>query len=143
MPQSKMESYKLININNKNHNWKIIEEINWCKLIEKYPNYPYDKVGEYLKENYTINEIINLEKFFVNKRKELQNELIKCNITDSDDELWDLSSHITALGENVYNLCMKYNEIANIIKNETVENFEYGFTKAVFDLKNTEYNNEA
>lgn len=137
MQQLKMENYKLFN-NNKNHNWKIIEEINWAKLIKKYPQTPYDKVGEYLKENYTLNEIINLEKFFVNKRKELQNVLKECNITISNDELWDLSAHITALGENVYNLCMKYTDIAKIIKLDAVENFEYGFTSAVFELKNNE-----
>lgn len=135
-----MENYKLLN-SNKNHNWKIIEEINWSKIIEKYLQFPYDKVSEYLIENYSLNEIINLERFFVNKRKELQNKLKCCDITISDDELWDLSAHITALGENVYDLCMKHHEIAKIIKNETVENFEYAFTKAIFDLQTTEEKN--
>lgn len=135
-----MENYILLN-NNKNHNWKIIEDINWAQLIKKYPQTPYDKVGEYLKENYTLNEIINLEKFFIKKRKELQDVLKNCKITNCNDTLWDLSAHITALGENVYNLCMKYTEIAKIIKLDAVENFEYGFTKAVFDLKTIEEKN--
>ena len=76
-----------------------------------------------------------MQNFVVEKRKELQKAL-KDKIKDiGDDSFWDLCSHIVGLGESVYNLCLKYPEIARILIDDKVENFEYGFTKAVYDLQ--------
>ncbi len=132
--KSKMANYKLTN-KNKNLNWKLIEDINWGYLIKQFPQRPYDYVGEFCTENYTLRETILLQNFVVEKRKELQKAL-KDKIKDiGDDSFWDLCSHIVGLGESVYNLCLKYPEIARILVDDKVENFEYGFTKAVYDLQ--------
>lgn len=128
-----MENYKLIN--NKKLQWKLIEEINWGYLIQQYPQYPYDKVGEYCTENFTLRETILLQNFVVEKRKELQNILQNKIKGIGDDSFWDLCSHIVGLGESVYNLCIKYPEIAQILVKDKVENFEYGFTKAIYDIQ--------
>ena len=37
----KMGNY-ILNNRNKNLNWKLIEEINWGKLTQKFPQKPYD-----------------------------------------------------------------------------------------------------
>ena len=130
-----MENYKLNN--NKQLQWKMIEDINWGKLIQEYQDKPYDKMGEYCINNYTLQEIIVLQNFAVQKRTELQ-EILRDKIKGvSDDTFWDLCAHIVGLGESVYNLCIKYPEIAQILVKDKQENFEYGFTKATYELKMT------
>lgn len=130
----KMANYKLTN-KNKNLNWKLIEDINWGYLIKQYPQHPYDYVGDYCVENFTLRETILLQNFVVEKRRELQKKLQTHIKGIGDDSFWDLCSHIVGLGESVYNLCLKYPKIAEILIQDKVENFEYGFTKAVYDLQ--------
>ncbi len=130
----KMANYKLTN-KNKNLNWKLIEDINWGYLIKQYPQHPYDYVGDYCVENFTLRETILLQNFVVEKRRELQEKLQTHIKGIGDDSFWDLCSHIVGLGESVYNLCLKYPKIAEILIQDKVENFEYGFTKAVYDLQ--------
>jgi hypothetical protein len=129
-----MENYKLIN-ENKKLQWRMIEDINWGKLIQENNEHPYDKVGEFCLNNYSLKEIILLQNFVVEKRKELQDKLKDKIQFVSDDSFWDLCSHIVGLGESVYNLCIKYPEIAQILINDKKENFEYGFTKATYELQ--------
>lgn len=135
-----MGNYILNNIN-KNLNWKLIEEINWGNLTKKFPQQPYDKVGDYCVENFTLRETILLQNFVVEKRRELQEKLQTHIKGIGDDSFWDLCSHIVGLGESVYNLCLKYPKIAEILIQDKVENFEYGFTKAIYDIQEKENSN--
>lgn len=128
----------ILNNRNKNLNWKLIEEINWGRLTQKFPQKPYDKVGDYCVENFTLREIILLQNFVVEKRRELQEKLQTHIKGIGDDSFWDLCSHIVGLGESVYNLCLKYPKIAEILIQDKVENFEYGFTKAIYDIQEKE-----
>lgn len=132
-----MMNYKL-NKRNKKLNWQLIEEINWGYLIQQFPNKPYDMVGTYCAENFSLNETILLQNFVVEKRKELQEKLKNHIQGIGDDSFWDLCSHIVGLGESVYNLCLKYPDIAKILIDDKVENFEYGFTKAIYDIQEKE-----
>ena len=105
--------------------------------MQEYDERPYDKVGEFCVNNYSLKETILLQNFVVEKRKELQNKLRDKIKNISDDGFWDLCSHIVGLGESMYDLCIKYPEIAQILINDKKENFEYGFTKAVYELQMT------
>lgn len=131
----------ILNNRNKNLNWKLIEEINWGNLTKKFPQKPYDKVGDYCVENFTLRETILLQNFVVEKRRELQEKLQTHIKGIGDDSFWDLCSHIVGLGESVYNLCLKYPKIAEILIQDKVENFEYGFTKAIYDIQEKENSN--
>lgn len=123
-----------------NDYWNVIEDINWFELSKLYDRETAcDKVGEFCTTYLTLDEIINLENFIVEKRKNLMKKLYNLSeLKISDDRTWDLASHIVGLGQNVYYLVMKYPKIALELVNESVENFEYGFTKAVYDMKEKE-----
>ena len=135
MQKLKMDRLKLND--NKKLPWRFIEDINWNYLSKTFPNQPYDKVGEYCKQHYTLNEVILLHNFIVEKRQNLQDNLRQYIKGCGDDSFWDLCSHIVGLGESTYDLCLKHPEIAQVMADnkEYVENFEYGFTKATYDLQ--------
>ena len=123
----------------------MIEDINWNYLAKNYGGNvngknvtAYDKVKDYCLDNFTINETILVYNFIVEKREELKEfilkyqEKIKCYL--SDDILLDLCSHIIGLGESMYDLVKTDPTIIKNISPYVVENFEYGFTAAIYEF---------
>lgn len=145
---------KMKNLNlNKNTNeitpnkWKLIEEIGWYwKAKEENPN---DEVAEYLIKNYSTNDIVELKNFVVRNRLKLQGFILgyckssprelRDKIRLSDDGLWDFSSHIVGLGEVMYNYVIDHPECIVELQKDYVENFEYGFDKAIYEIENSKY----
>ena len=149
MLRLKMENLNL----NKNTNtitprkWQLIEEIGWYwKAKEETPN---DKVAKYLMENYSTNDIVELKNFVVRNRLKLQGFILgycksspkefRDRIHLSDDGLWDFSSHIVGLGEVMYNYVIDHPECIVELQKDYVENFEYGFDKAIYEIENSKY----
>lgn len=127
--------------------WKMIEEIGWYwKAKEENPN---DEVAKYLIENYPTNVIVELKNFVVRKRLKLQGFILgycksspiefKDKIQLSDDSLWDFSSHIVGLGEVMYNYVIDHPNCIIELQKDYVENFEYGFDKAIYEIENSKY----
>lgn len=127
--------------------WKMIEEIGWYwKAKEENPN---DEVAKYLIENYSTNVIVELKNFVVQKRLKLQGFILsycksssiefKDKIQLSDDSLWDFSSHIVGLGEVMYNYVIDHPNCIIELQKDYVENFEYGFDKAIYEIENSKY----
>lgn len=149
-----MLQWKMKNLNlNENTNtitpskWKLIEEIGWYwKAKEETPN---DEVAKYLMENYSTNNIVELKNFVVRNRLKLQGFILgycksspkefRDRIRLSDDGLWDFSSHIVGLGEVMYNYVIDHPECIVELQKDYVENFEYGFDKAIYEIENSKY----
>lgn len=149
MLQLKMEN---LNLNNNTNTitpskWKLIEEIGWYwKAKEETPN---DEVAKYLMENYSTNDIVELKNFVVRHRLKLQGFILgycksspkefRDRIRLSDDGLWDFSSHIVGLGEVMYNYVIDHPDCIIELQKDYVENFEYGFDKAIYEIENSKY----
>lgn len=143
-----MMNCNLLNGDNKPQNkWKMIEEIGW--YWKSQSNLPNDEVADYLMENYDTNDIVELKNFVVRQRLKLQgfiNGYTKAQPIEfsqklnlSDDGLWDFSSHVVGLGEVMYNYVLDHPEIMLELRNDYVENFEYGFDKAIYEIENAKY----
>lgn len=127
--------------------WKLIEEIGWYWKAKK--ENPNDEVAKYLMENYSTNDIVELKNFVVRNRLKLQRFIssycksspIEFNdkIQLSDDDLWDFSSHIVGLGEVIYNYVIDHPYCIIELQKDYVENFEYGFDKAIYEIENSKY----
>ena len=131
----------------------MIEDINWNYLCKCYGGNnhdlksdrtyktAYDMVGEYCLNNYTKYETILLYNFIVEKRNEIKKVImdsydeIKEKVYLSDDLLWDLAAHIIGLGESMYELVKNDPKVVISIAPNMVENFEYGFTKAIYEYQ--------
>lgn len=134
------------NINvTENYYWNIIEDIKWYYLSRDYGYEANDKVAEYLIERkYSVEEIANLHNFIVNQREIIKNfihaflrgcpkhekEMYKLG----DDGTWDLSSHIVGMGKQMMDLVLGNPELIFTLQKIKVENFEYGFDKAIYEL---------
>lgn len=141
---SEMGTNNSTNTDNLNDNyWRIIEEINW---FDKSRNSDRNsQVAEYLKRNFTLDEICRIKNFVVKERCKVQGFIIgflKNSSTEtkkkfmlSDDGIWDLSAHIVGLGFNFVQLVFRCPEIIFALQNDKEENFEYGFDKAIYDLQ--------
>ena len=57
----------------------------------------------------------------------------------TDDSLWDFSSHIVGLGEVMYNYVIDHPNCIIELQKDYVENFEYGFDKAIYEIENSKY----
>jgi len=116
--------------------WEMIEKIGWSNSTERYL---YEKKGEWLRENYTPQEIGQLQAFVRVKKQILKKRLNefsddtkagrKCYYGVSDDGFWDLTTHIIGLGKEEY-----YKTLDNPLlakeradKRDYKENFEYIF----------------
>lgn len=127
--------------------WKLIEEIGWYWKAKKENH--NDEVAKYLMENYSTNDIVELKNFVVRNRLKLQRFIssycksspIEFNdkIQLSDDDLWDFSSHIVGLGEVMYNYVIDHPNCIIELQKDYVENFEYGFDKAIYEIENSKY----
>lgn len=127
-----------------NNLWKIIDNINWYEISKLYSSREAcDKVGEYCINYLTLEDTETLLNFIVKKREHLKDTLssyfrfapndVKNKFIVSDDGLWDLSSHIVGLGKNIYYSVISHPEMAIYFLDEKVENFEYGFDKAIYE----------
>lgn len=125
--------------------WGMIEDINWyTKSKHHNRDTANDEVKEFLVENYTIDEIIELENFVVERREKLKGFVIgfiaatptelKSNFKLDDDGIWDLCSHIIGMGRVMYSYVIDHPYMIFELQKDFVENFEYGFTAAVYEL---------
>ena len=66
--------------------------------------YSYKEKGEWLKNNYSPEQIRQLKEFVKNKRSILVDKLTSITIQwgTGDDGFWDLTAHIVGLGKNEY-----------------------------------------
>lgn len=142
----KMEEFALNNNYNFDY-WGMINDINWYNL-SKYDNSnsANDEVARFLVDNYTLDEIVSLQNFVVEKREKLKNFILgylkaspkefRNKVNLSDDRLWDFCSHMVGLGEVMYNYVLDHPTIIVELQKDFLENFEYGFTAAVFEKQN-------
>ncbi len=134
-----------INIKNDNYFWKQIDEIKWFYLANDFHKESNDAVSEYLLKKYNnINDIIELQNFVVKQREIVKNYIygflrgcpsyVKCKYKLDDDGTWDLASHIVGMGKVTMDLMFRKPEMIFILQDIVVENFEYGFDRAIFEL---------
>lgn len=127
--------------------WSMVEDIDWyTKSKHHNRDTANDEVSEFLQENYSLDEVIKLENFVVGKREKLKGFIngyltaspseIKKNFKLSDDGFWDLCSHIVGLGRVMYSYVIEHPYMIFELQKDFVENFEYGFTAAVYEMQN-------
>jgi hypothetical protein len=150
----KMNKLSLDNQNNKNNEyyWNQINNLKWFYLANDYKNEANDVLSEFLVKNYTIEDIIELQNFIVKQREIVKNYILgflrgcpsyeKAKYKLNSDGTWDLASHIVGMGKVTMDLIFRKPEIIFILQDIKVENFEYGFDSAIYELKNIEMNKE-
>ena len=142
-----MNKLELDNVNNNNYFWRQIDHIRWYYLANDFGREANDAVSEYLLKNYdNVNDIIELHNFIVEQREVVKNYICgflrgcpsykKSNYRLSDDGTWDLASHIVGMGKVTMDLVFRKPEIIFILQDIKVENFEYGFDRAIFEFSN-------
>ena len=106
--------------------WKQIKELEWTK------DHSYDRIEQYLKDNFTVSEAIQLSDFVKNKALALAvrfhgDWLGDPGIDVSDDGWSDLTAEVVGRGKKFYeNITLKkLQEMANVM--DYHENFSYGF----------------
>lgn len=113
--------------NNEDKFWNIIDDIGWGTKTTDYRN-----VFEYLLKTYTIDDIIKLRLFCIEKRKSMQTWLRNSSsgVYWGDDRFWDLGAHIVGLGkEQYYAIKEDINIAIDMCDNfRYTENFEYSFS---------------
>jgi len=121
------QSENVIISENENVYWDMINKLKWSAV----GGYLYKEKGEWLKTNYSPEEIRQLQEFVKNKRSILVDKLtsIKTQWGTGDDGFWDLTAHIVGLGKDEY-----YNSLNNpiivserVTKSDYKENFQYIF----------------
>ena len=128
--------------NNVTNKWEMIRNLNWDSKSRNHDDFnANDAIAESLIDNYSVDEIASLKNFVVRKRIELQgfiygyckgNDDFNRKLKLGDDGIWDLSAHIVGLGEGMYESVYKHPNILLELQKEYVENFEYGFDKAIY-----------
>ena len=138
---------ELVLNNKENYFWQQINELEWYYLSYKYAYEANDALAEKLLEKYdNINDIVSLHNFVVEQREKVKNYingfLRGCSFSEKnkykldDNGTWDLASHIVGMGKVTMDLVFRKPEIIFILQNIKVENFEYGFDKAIYDMNN-------
>ena len=112
--------------NLENEYWQQIEKLEWAKDAN------YDRIEQYLKDNLTVSECIQLSDFVKNKTDQLRirfhdDWLGDPGIDVSDDGWSDLVNEVVGRGKEFYeNITLKkLQEMANVM--DYHENFSYGF----------------
>ena len=112
--------------NLENEYWQQIEKLEWAKDAN------YDRIEQYLKDNLTVSEAIQLSDFVENKTNQLRirfhdDWLGDPGIDVSDDGWSDLVNEVVGRGKKFYeNITLKkLQEMANVM--DYHENFSYGF----------------
>ena len=119
------------------HYWKQIEELEWSK------DHDYKRIEQYLKDNFTVVESIDLIEFINDKIHYLYSQfqddwLGDPGIEVSDDGWSDLTAEVVGRGKKFYkNITVeKLQKMA--IEEDYQENFTYSFQ---FTYKNQFYGN--
>lgn len=129
-----------------NYYWNIIEDMKWFYISRDYGYEANDKVAQYLIErNYTVEEISKIHNFVVEQREIVKNFIYgflrgcprheKEKYKLNDDGTWDLSSHIVGMGKQMVDLVLGNPDLIFTLQKIKIENFEYGFDKAIFELQ--------
>ena len=150
----KMNKLLLDNPNNRtdDYYWNQINNLKWFYIANDYKNDANDVLANFLVENYTIEDIVELQNFVVKQREIVKNYILsfirscpsyeKAKYKLSDDDTWDLASHIVGMGKVTMDLVFRKPELIYILQDIKVENFEYGFDGAIYELNNIEINKE-
>lgn len=116
--------------------WAQIEELEWQKDAD------YKRIEQYLKDNFTISEVIRLKDFISEKVDSLYSKyesdwLAEPGIAVSDDGWSDLLNEVVGRGKEFYeNITVKkLQRMANI--GDYFENFSYSF-QFTYDLDREE-----
>ena len=138
-----------ININENNAyapltSWDKINELGWYWKAKK-DSANDDIAAELLSRYQDVNDIVVLQNFVVEARTYLEGLLtgyfknspqeIREEMDLTNDEMWDLCSHIVGLGDVMYYYVVDHPDIVLTLKNDVRENFEYGFDKAIYELQ--------
>jgi|TARA_Y100000034_G_scaffold28980_1_gene34853 hypothetical protein len=106
--------------------WKQIKELEWTK------DHSYDRIEQYLKDNFTFSQVVQLSDFVSNKVNQLYSKyesdwLAEPGISVSDDGWSDLLNEVVGRGKEFYEniTVQKLQEMASA--NDYHENFSYGF----------------
>ena len=120
--------------------WHLINQLNWYGLtLTNESEDAVELLGSKLSLMFTsVQDIFAFQNFVVNKRIELQS-FIEGYCTGKNDgelfddanSLWDLSAHIVGLGKVMFDYVKKQPSLLKLLQNDVVENFEYGFDKAI------------
>ena len=112
--------------NLENEYWQQIEKLEWTK------DHSYDRIEQYLKDNFTVSECIQLSDFVKNKTLALavrfhDDWLGDPGIDVSDDGWSDLTAEVVGRGKEFYeNITVaKLQEMANVM--DYHESFSYCF----------------
>lgn len=143
------ESLNLRNRINPNYIfWDFVNNVNWYNLSKTTQENAVNTVSEYLINNYTLNEIIELQREEVGKRCEIEdfiNSYLNGLPTEErgqykldNMETIDLASHIVGLGETMYNYVKDNPQIIFNLQNEYLPCFEDSFDKAVYSINLSE-----
>lgn len=130
-----------------NMHWEVIDKIKWYYLARDYGNEANDKLAEFLIENnFSIEEIVELHNFVVKQREIVKNFIsgflrgcpsyLRERYKLSDDGTWDLASHIVGMGKQMMDVVLGNPDIIFVLQKIKVENFEYGFDKAMYEIQN-------
>jgi len=113
--------------------WKQIEQLEWPKDAD------YKRIEEYIKNNYSLNSVLQLADFVDNKVIELgkrfNNDWLGDPGIDVSDDSWgDLRNEVVGRGKEFYeNITVaKLQEMANVM--DYHESFSYCFS-FVWDIK--------
>lgn len=120
--------------------WNLINQLNWyslaltniskdaVELLATKISLMFNSVQDvYAFQNWVVNKRIELQSFLKGYLMGTQNQLL---LNDAY-ALTDLSAHIVGLGRVMYDYVRKNPEFVEILQNDVVENFEYGFERAI------------
>ena len=133
------------NLKDDNYFWKQIDELKWYYLSKDYGYESNDALAEALMKMFSnINDVVSLQNFVVKQREIVKNYICgflrgcpsyqKAKYKLSDDGTWDLASHIVGMGKVTMDLVFRKPEIIFILQDIRVENFEYGFDRAIYEM---------
>ena len=134
----KMNTSQLINA--EQEYWHLINQLNWYALtMNNDSDVAVDLLGSKLSLMFnSVQDIAAFQNFVINKRIEIQS-FIKgyilgggdTDLFDDDNSIYDLAAHIVGLGRVMFDYVKKEPSLLKILQKDTVENFEYGFDKAI------------
>lgn len=108
------------------YKWKTIEELEWTK------DHDYNRIEDYLKDNFTIEDCLELSEFVNDMQDDLMarfhNDWLGDPGIDVSDDSWnDLTAEVVGRGKDFYkNITVKkLQEMAN--NRDYQENFRYSF----------------
>lgn len=127
-------------INAEQEYWYLINQLNWYALtMNNDSDVAVDLLGSKLSLMFnSVQDIAVFQNFVINKRIEMQS-FIKgyilgsgdTDLFDDDKSTYNLAAHIVGLGRVMFDYVKKEPSLLKFLQKDTVENFEYGFDKAI------------